>query len=88
MTELARSTSDLDRITLAGNVADVLTHNRLVVSAITETIDLEAPEFADIDLTGTVWIDDSQPGSAGRSSKRAAGRSSGSPAGTTARPAT
>jgi len=71
--ELARSTPDLDRITLAGNVADVPMHNRLVVSAITETIDLEAPEFADIDLTGTVRIDDNQPGSVDRAQLEARG---------------
>lgn len=64
---------DLDRITLAGNVADVLAHSRLVVSAITATIDLEAPELVDSHLTGTVWIDDSQPGSVDRAQLEARG---------------
>lgn len=53
-------------VVVAESAADVLAQNKLVVSAITETIDLDDPRYADIDFTGTVWIDDSQPGSVDR----------------------
>jgi len=64
-----RSLADsADRIEIgcADSAAEILMSSRLVVSAITETLDLDDPAYADVDLSGTVWIDDSQPGSVAR----------------------
>jgi hypothetical protein len=66
MRDLFNAATDLDRVTLGSDVRDILINNRVVVSAITDKIDLDAPEYADIDFQGTVWIDDSQPGSVDR----------------------
>jgi hypothetical protein len=67
MRELLDSASyQLNNVMIADSAADVMKHSKLVISAITETIDLDGPGYADIDFSGTVWIDDSQPGSVDR----------------------
>jgi len=51
-----------DRIESAPTVRDVLERTNVIITAITGTIDLNDPEYEDLDLRGKVIIDDSQPG--------------------------
>jgi hypothetical protein len=51
-----------NRIRVAPTAADVLRDANIVVAAVTGKIDLDAAEFAGLDLDGKVIIDDSQPG--------------------------
>ena len=51
-----------DRVSVAGSAADVLRNTNIILTAITGRIDLDDEEYKDLDLTGKVIIDDSQPG--------------------------
>ncbi len=73
MHNLLDNKPELGRVAIAGSIADVLMQNKLIVSAITERIDLEDPPYRDIDFNGVVWIDDSQPGSVDRQQLEARG---------------
>lgn len=55
------SDTDRDRIRVVGDLPDVFSDASVVVSAITSTIRL-AEKYPELDLTGKVIVDDSQPG--------------------------
>ena len=48
------------------SVADIFKHNNYVVCAITDKLDLTAPEFDAVDFSNIRLIDDSQPGAVDR----------------------
>lgn len=49
-------------VTVEVSSAEVLRASNIIVTAVTGSIDLDHAEYDDIDLTGRVIIDDSQPG--------------------------
>lgn len=51
-----------DRVTVADSAAEVLSSTNIILTAITGRIDLNDDAYKDLDLTGKVIIDDSQPG--------------------------
>lgn len=73
MSDLLNGAPDLGRVAIAGSVADVLMRNKVIVSAITEKIDLNDRLYRDIDLDGVLVIDDGQPGSFDRDQLEARG---------------
>lgn len=62
---LARNT-DLSGVEPRASVADVFERNNYVVCAITDKLDLAAPEFEAVDFSTIKVIDDSQPGAIDR----------------------
>ncbi len=51
------------RVLMANNIGEVLVKSNIIVSAVTSPIGMDLdPQLADIDLTGKIIIDDSQPG--------------------------
>lgn len=62
-----------DRIDIARSNREVLERTNVIVTAIIGTIDLNDPEYAGLDLTGKVIIDDSQPGCFSREQVEARG---------------
>ena len=66
MRALLCANRDLGTLELRASVADVFKHNNYVVCAITEKLDLSAPEFDAIDFAKVRVIDDSQPGAIDR----------------------
>ncbi len=51
-----------DKVSVAESAAEVLRDTNIILTAITDRIDLNDPAYDDLDLTGKVIIDDSQPG--------------------------
>lgn len=51
-----------NRVAVAESAAEVLKSTNIILTAITGKIDLNDKEYKDLDLTGKVIIDDSQPG--------------------------
>jgi hypothetical protein len=66
MTALLAANRDLGALELRESVADVFQHNNFVVCAITDKLDLAAPEFDGVDFSNVRVIDDSQPGAVDR----------------------
>ncbi|MFZ0902804.1 MAG: hypothetical protein WAN71_02760, partial [Mycobacterium sp.] len=66
MRALLAANTDLGALELRESVADVFKHNNFVVCAITDKLDLAAPEFDDVDFSKVRVIDDSQPGAVDR----------------------
>ena len=66
MRALLAANKDLGELQLRDSVADIFKHNNYVVCAITEKLDLAAPEFEAIDFSTVKVIDDSQPGAVDR----------------------
>jgi hypothetical protein len=66
MRTLLAANKDLGEVQLRDSVADIFKHNNYVVCAITEKMDLAAPEFEAIDFSALRVIDDSQPGAVDR----------------------
>lgn len=50
------------RVSVAESAADILRNTNIILTAITGRINLDDEEYKDLDLTGKVIIDDSQPG--------------------------
>lgn len=67
----AERTGNVD-ITVGTN-SDVLKASDIIVAAVTTQIDLDRDEYADLDLTGKVIVDDSQPGCFSREQVEARG---------------
>lgn len=51
-----------NRVTVGESAADILKNTNIILTAVTGKIDLDDEEYKNIDLTGKVIIDDSQPG--------------------------
>jgi hypothetical protein len=66
MKALVAANTDLGKLELRDSAADVFKANNYVVCAITDKLDLEAPEFDGIDFSDIRVIDDSQPGAIDR----------------------
>ncbi len=66
MRALLAENMDLGKLELRESVADVFKSNNYVVCAITDTLDLTAPEFASVDFSTIKVLDDSQPGAVDR----------------------
>lgn len=73
MQELLHSRPDLGGVTVGDSAAQILAGNKVIVSAITERIDLDDDPYRNLDLHGVVWVDDSQPGSVDRDQLEARG---------------
>jgi hypothetical protein len=71
--ELRQLATFSNKISVAPSAKDVLDETNIIVAAVTEHIDLDRDEFMDLDLTGKVIIDDSQPGSFDREQVEARG---------------
>lgn len=66
MSALLAANADLGALQLRDSAADVFRANNYVVCAITEKLDLAAPEFDGVDFSNIRVIDDSQPGAIDR----------------------
>jgi hypothetical protein len=66
MRALIAANPDLGVLELKESVADVFMNNNYVVCAITDKLDLAAPEFDGVDFANIKVIDDSQPGAVDR----------------------
>jgi hypothetical protein len=66
MQAMLAANTDLGALERRESAADVFKNNNYVVCAITDKLDLDAPEFTDIDFSNIKAIDDSQPGAIDR----------------------
>lgn len=66
MESILSANAGLDGLQRRESAADVFKNNNYVVCAITGTLDLDAPDFADIDFSNIKVVDDSQPGAIDR----------------------
>jgi hypothetical protein len=66
MQAMLAANTDLGALERRESAADVFKNNNYVVCAITDKLDLDAPEFTDIDFSNIKVIDDSQPGAIDR----------------------
>jgi hypothetical protein len=66
MKALVAANPDVGELEMRESAADVFKTNNYVVCAITDKLDLNTPEFEDIDFTEIKIIDDSQPGAIDR----------------------
>jgi hypothetical protein len=66
MRALLTGNKHLGKLKLRDSAADIFRHNNYVVCAITDELDLSAPEFDGVDFSAVKVIDDSQPGAINR----------------------
>ncbi len=66
MRALVAENTHLGGLEVRESVADIFKHNNYVVCAITDKLDLTAPEFDAVDFSNIRLIDDSQPGAVDR----------------------